>query len=45
MVLEDFPDSPVDKNMPCNTGDVGLILGHGTKISHAEGQTKPLYHN
>ena len=26
------------KNLPSNAGDIGFILGHGTKISHAEGK-------
>ena len=30
----DFPDGPVVKNLLCNSGDVGLIPGMGTKISH-----------
>ena len=29
------------KNPPCNAGGVGLILGGGTKIPHAEGQLSP----
>ena len=24
-LLQDFPDGPVDKNPPCNSGDTGLI--------------------
>ena len=31
------------KNLPCNTGDLGLIPGQGTKSSHASGQVKPAY--
>ena len=30
----DFPGGPVVKNLLCNSGDVGLILGKGAKISH-----------
>ena len=29
------------KNPPCNTGDVGSILGWGTKILHAMEQPSP----
>ena len=29
------------KNSPANAGDVGLIPGHGTNISHAVGATEP----
>ena len=28
----DFPVGPVVKNTPCNAGDVGSVLGWGTKI-------------
>ena len=31
----DFPGGPVVKNPPSNAGDMGLIPGQGTKISHA----------
>ena len=31
----DFPSGPVDKNLPSNAGDMGLISGKGTKILHA----------
>ena len=31
----DFPGAPVVKNLPCNAGDGGSILGWGTKIPHA----------
>ena len=31
----DFPGGPVFKNLPCNAGDMGLILGQGTKIPHS----------
>ena len=27
-----FPSGPVVKNLPCNAGDMGSILGQGTKI-------------
>ena len=36
----DFP-GPVVKNLPSNAGDMGLIPGLGTKISHAVGQPSP----
>ena len=29
------------KNLLSNAGDIGLILGHGTKIPHAEGKLSP----
>ena len=31
----DFPGGPVVKNPPCNTQDMGSILGQGTNIPHA----------
>ena len=34
----DFPGGPVVKNLPTNAGDVGLIPGQETKISHVSGQ-------
>ena len=37
----DFPGGPVEKNLPSNVGDVGLIPGWGTKIPHATGQLSP----
>ena len=37
----DFPGGPVDKNLPSNAGDAGLIPCQGTKISHASGQLSP----
>ena len=40
----DFPDGPVVKNPPCNAGDVDLIPGQGTKITHATEPTKPTHH-
>ena len=36
------PDGPVVKNLPCNAGDLGLILGWGNKITHARA-TKPTF--
>ena len=35
------PDGSVVKNLPCNAGDMGLILGRGTKISQAAQQLSP----
>ena len=29
------------KNLPSNAGNVGSVLGQGTKISHAKGQPSP----
>ena len=37
----DFPGGPVVKNLSCNAGDTGPILGRGTKIPHASGQLSP----
>ena len=37
-----FPDGPVVKNLACNAGNLGLILGWGTKIAHARA-TKPKF--
>ena len=31
----DFLGDPVVKNLPCNTGDSGLIPGQGTEVPHA----------
>ena len=31
-ISQDFPGGPVVKNLPCNAGDMGSILGQGTKI-------------
>ena len=39
--MRDFPDNPVVKISPCNTGGAGSIPGQGTKISHAVGQLSP----
>ena len=36
-----FPGGSVVKNLPCNAGDMGLILGRGTKISQAAQQLSP----
>ena len=36
--MGDFSDGPVVENLPSNAGDVGLILGQGTKISYARDQ-------
>ena len=33
--MRDCPGDPVDKNLPCNAGDVSSIPGQGTKIPHA----------
>ena len=41
MLSWDFPGGPVVKNLPCNAGDSGSILGRGTKILHASGQLGP----
>ena len=38
MWLLDFPGGPVVKNPPSNAGDVGSILGLGTKIPHVVGE-------
>ena len=34
----DSPGGPVVKNLPCNSGDSGLIPGQGTKIPHTSEQ-------
>ena len=39
--LGDFPGGPVVKNLPFNTGDLGLIPGQGIKIPHVLGQLSP----
>ena len=36
-----FPGGPVVKNLPFSAGDVGLILGWGTKTSQAAEQLSP----
>ena len=49
---QDFPGGPVVKNPPCNTGDMGLTPGQGTKIPHAKEQLslctsteEPMHHS
>ena len=37
----DFLGGPVVKNLPCNSGDLNLIPGQGTKIPRAEEQLSP----
>ena len=37
-VFQDFPSDPLAKNPPSNAGDMRLILGLGTEITHAAGQ-------
>ena len=37
----DFPDDPVVKNPPCNSGDAGLSPSLRTKIPICPGATKP----
>ena len=39
--MRDFPGAPVVKNPPCIAGEIGLIPGHGTKISHPTEQLSP----
>ena len=39
----DFPGSPVVKNLPSTTEDMGLIPGQGTKIPTCYGAAKPVY--
>ena len=41
MYCRDFPGGPVLKNSPCNAGELGLVPGWGTKISHAVEQPSP----
>ena len=48
----DFPGGLVVKNLPCNTGDMGLMPGQGTKIPYAvellslsAAITEPMCHN
>ena len=38
----DFPSGPVVKILPCNAGDMGSILGLGTKVSQATKQLQQL---
>jgi len=33
-----LPCGPVVRDLPCNTGDLGLILGQGANIPHAAEQ-------
>ena len=37
----DFPGGPVIKNLPSNTGNMGLIPGGETKIPNAIEQLRP----
>ena len=39
-ILGDFLGGPVDKNLPCNSGDVSSIPGWGTKIPHTAEQLR-----
>ena len=41
-MIRDFPVDPVVKNLPSNAGNMSLIPGQGTKISHATGQLESL---
>ena len=50
--VRDFPGGPVVKNLSCNAGDLGSVLGPGTQIPHATEQlslhstaTEPTRHN
>ena len=36
----DFPGGPVVKRTPCNAENTGLILGWGTKMTHATEQLR-----
>ena len=38
MIGEHFPSGPGVKNLPFDAGNVGSILGQGTKNSQARGQ-------
>ena len=40
-ILRDFRGGPGVKNWSCNAGDVGSILGWGTKIPHTLSQLRP----
>ena len=40
---QDFPGGAVDKNLPANARDTGLIPGLEDSICH--GTTKPMCHN
>ena len=37
----DFPGGPLDKKLLCDVGDVGWILGGGTRIPHGMEQLSP----
>ena len=41
-MIRDFSVDPVVKNLPSNAGNMSLIPGQGTKISHATGQLESL---
>ena len=41
----DFPGGPVVKVPPCNAGNMGLMLGWGTKIPTYLTATKCAFHN
>ena len=38
ITMRDFPGGPGVKNLPSYAGNVGSVLGRGTKIPHATGQ-------
>ena len=40
-IQEGLPGGPVVKNLPCNTGDIGLIPRQGTRIPHAMEHLSP----
>ena len=40
-VALDVPGGPTVKNPPSSAGDIGLLLGRGTKIPHAMGHLSP----
>ena len=42
--VQDFPDGPVAKNLPCNAEDVSLIPGLGTKVPHTS-TAEPICHS
>ena len=42
-VLKDFPSRAVDRSMPANVEDMGLIPGPGS--SHGEGNGNPLQYS
>ena len=39
--IRDFPGGLVVKTLPCRGGDMGLIPGRGTRITHTAGQPSP----